>query len=256
MSNVDPCQNVDPCFAASNFVRSGRFLPFWNWQTKLQNFCFLLIRVKNVDPCQKRRFVFASFCRFVSKNVDPCLSRQILSIRVKIVDPCLSRQILSIRVKNVDPCLPRQILSDRDGFYLFKIGRLNCTTFVLCFSVSKTSIRVKNVDPCFCVATQVDFGKFLRLFVRPKLGLISTTCNTFELLLCPQEPTNFWEFLILFLQSKLDQFSVQLSSSTFFQKFLHWNNYFAHKNHRFLVQQNNSTIFDYPNINIHCFIED
>ncbi len=110
--------------------------------------------------CQKRRSVFASFCRFVSKT----------SIRV-----C---QFLSILVENVDPCLPRQILSDRDDFYLFKIGRLNCTTFVLRQSVLKTSIRVKNVNPCFCVANQVDFGKFLRLFVRQKLGLISTTCNT------------------------------------------------------------------------------
>jgi hypothetical protein len=40
---------------------------------------------------------------------------------------------------------------------------------------------------------QVDFGKFLRLFIRPKLGLISTTCNT------------------------------------------HSNDYFAYKNHRFLI---------------------
>jgi hypothetical protein len=28
--------------------------------------------------------------------------------------------------------LPRQILSDPDDFHLFKIGRLNCATFVLC----------------------------------------------------------------------------------------------------------------------------
>jgi hypothetical protein len=72
--------------------------------------------------------VFASFCRFVSKT----------SIRA---------------CQNVDSCLPRQISSDQDDSYLFKIGRLNCTTFVLRQSVSKTSIRVKNVDPCVCVAT-------------------------------------------------------------------------------------------------------
>ena len=62
-------ENVDPCFATSNFVWSGRFLPFWNWQTKLQIFCFLLIRVKNVNPCQKRRFVFDSF-------IDSCQKRR------------------------------------------------------------------------------------------------------------------------------------------------------------------------------------
>ncbi len=51
--------------------------------------------------------------------------------------------VLPIRVKTSIRVLPRQMLSDRDDFYLFEIGRLNCRTFVFCQFVSKTSIRVK-----------------------------------------------------------------------------------------------------------------
>ncbi len=63
----------------------------------------------------------------------------------------------SILVKNANlwktliRVLPHQILSDRDDFYIFIIGRLNCTIFVLHSSVSKTSICVKNVNLCLLV---------------------------------------------------------------------------------------------------------
>ena len=47
------------------------------------------------------------------------------------------------------------------------------------FKFENNNCRIEHSkQTILCVATQVDFGKFLRLFVRPKLGLISTTCNT------------------------------------------------------------------------------
>ncbi len=135
--NVDPCLpvfvNLCQKLRSVRVKTSIRVLPcqilsdqddFYLFEIGRLNCCFLLIRVKNVNLCQKRRSVFASFCWFVSKtSIHAC--------------------------QNVDPCLPCQISSDRDDSYLFKIGRLNCTTFVLRQSVSKRRSVSKTVIRVF-----------------------------------------------------------------------------------------------------------
>jgi hypothetical protein len=142
--NVDPCQNVDPCFAASNFVQLGQFLPFWNWQTKLQNFCFLSIRVKNVDLCLTSIHVKTSIRvlpRQILSNWDNFYLFEIGRLNCRTFVFCQFVSKTLIRVKNVDSCLPVFVDSCQKTsirVYRFKFWRF----------VSKTSIRVCRVKFC------------------------------------------------------------------------------------------------------------
>ncbi len=136
--------------------------------------------VKFRELRQQRRVVYATiFVEFVFATFDKSCTQPFLLIRV------YAATFLSIRVYAATFLSIRVYVTSIISILSIRVCELQFCRFVSTSRQQHPFCRFvfKNLNThlktFFCVTTQVDFGKFLRLFVRPKLGLISTTCNTF-----------------------------------------------------------------------------